>query len=134
MTEEKTVITIGGKAPKPRPPLPCNEPNKMVFLWVRQDPDREVLTHSCLRETSLKSHCGVSNPIDSPKRWRFILGEASEVTCSLCMKAEGLYPGWPPHKHRKLKRRGVRPRPRTRAEQEIEDLKAWLDTGHAGGS
>jgi len=115
--------------PEPKPSVPCKEPNKAVVLWVRRVPDQRALAHSCPNQDSLKSHCGVVNPESDPERWWSVSGKASEIACVSCMRAEGLYPDWPPYKHRDLKRQGPKPVPESRAARDARLLEAWENTG-----
>jgi hypothetical protein len=81
---------------KPPVALPCTRPDAPVALWMRRDGGRGVLVHSCAGEDALKSRCGVKNPRHDPERWWPVQpGKAREITCSLCLRAEGLYKGRP---------------------------------------
>ena len=104
--------------PEPRPPLPCTDPDALVTLWTRAD-DGRALVHTCSLGVSWKSRCGVENNSHAPDRWRKVFAQpASLVTCSLCLKAEELYEGHPPHKQKKSK-------------SDQERVKLWLDAWYA---
>jgi len=113
--------------PESTPPLPCTDPGKLVTLWTRQG-DERAQVHSCVNLKSEKSRCGVGNPSYTPDRWTTQAAQpASKITCSLCMKAEKLWPDWPPHKHRKKHvSRDIHESPEER------DTRLW-NAWHTGG-
>ena len=87
--------------PEPRSPLPCMDPDAIVTLWTREN-DERALVHTCAPGDTKKSRCGVQNPSYALDRWEKVFAQpASLVTCSLCLKAEGLYEGHSPYKQKK---------------------------------
>lgn len=115
------------KVPQPHEPLPCTEPEKLVTLWTREGSEW-ARVHSCAPGPTRQSRCGVKNPSHAPDRWTKKHAQPARlVTCSFCLKAEGLYEGHPAYKH-KAKKVKVDTQA-AQAKEWQEKLAAWGDTG-----